>query len=61
MKRFYAEQAIWGRDKTVVLAFTTRKKRDEYISTTDYSNAITAKAVLERLGKEGMETIDLVD
>lgn len=43
MKKFYAEKAIWGANATVAVVFNSRKERDEYVKTTDYTNKITAK------------------
>lgn len=42
MKKFYAEKAILGRDRTTVIYFDGKKERDEYVKTHDHINSVPA-------------------
>lgn len=42
MKKYYAEIARLGRDRTTILEFDSKAERDEFINTTDYTNAVYA-------------------
>ena len=48
MRNYYAEEAIWGWSGTRMIRFDSKKERDEFVRTTDFTNAITAKEVAER-------------
>lgn len=42
MRKFYAEVATWGSDKTTVIQFDSRKERDEFVEQ-DCTNKVSSK------------------
>ena len=58
MKRFYAEQGVWGADDTMIRVFTSKKERDDFVSNTDYTNVISAADVKARYGKNIDKYVD---
>lgn len=55
MRKYYAEQAIWGRDGTQILVFPSKTERDTYVKSHDYSNRITAAEAYSR----GYKNVDI--
>ena len=58
MKRFYAEQGIWGADDTMIRVFTSKKERDEFVSNTDTRSRVSAADVKARYGKDIDKYVD---
>lgn len=48
MRKYYAEIAHWGCDKTTVIQFDSIRERDEFVANTDYTNNVYAWEAKER-------------
>lgn len=56
IRHYFAEQAIWGSDFHRIIRFDSKKERDEFVQTIDYTNNITAA---EAAGREYVDYADL--
>lgn len=47
MKKYYAEVAQWGRDKTTVVQFDSQQDRNDFCER-DYTNKVSSQEAKER-------------